>query len=236
MLSVMLLGLLLGMKHAMEADHLAAVATLASSSRTVGEVVRLGVAWAIGHTITLSAVALTVIFFESTLPDDLTYILELIVGLMLCLLGADVLRRVIRDRVHFHFHQHRDKIHLHAHSHAGEGEHAKSPHDHTHPKEMTIRAVLVGFVHGMAGSAALVVLMLTTVKSVWVGLGYLFLFGVGSIAGMAALSLAIAVPLSYSARNISWAYNLLQASVGGIALAMGVMLIYKNANVIGIIG
>lgn len=236
MLSVLLLGLLLGMKHAMEADHLAAVATLASRSRTVGEVVRLGLAWSIGHTITLFAVASLVLVFGIVAPQGLTRLLELAVGAMLVLLGGDVLRRMIRDRVHFHIHQHRDKAHLHAHSHAGEDGHAASPHDHAHGDGMTSRAVLVGLVHGLAGSAVLVVLTLAATDSPWTGLAYLVLFGVGSIAGMAVLSLAIAVPLSYSARHLSRSYDFLQVAVATVTMGIGWWLIYDNPIVVDLLG
>lgn len=229
MVSALLLGLLLGLKHALEADHVAVVATLASRSRTVGEVVRLGLAWAIGHTITLFAVASVVLLFDTVVPETMARMLELAVGVMLVLLGCDVLRRLVRDRVHFHFHEHRGKVHFHAHAHAGESDHAKSAHDHAHARRLTVRAVLIGLVHGLAGSAALIVLTITAIDSMWSGFGYLALFALGSMAGMAVLSLAIAVPLGYSARNLTRVYTCLQVGASVTTVVIGSSLIYVNA-------
>ena len=112
---------------------------------------------------------------------------------MLVVLGVDVLRRLARDRIHFHAHRHDlETEHVHAHSHRGEGRHAESSHRHEHAKQWPLRALAVGVMHGLAGSAALVVLSLQAVPSIALGLGYIVLFGVGSIFGMALLSLAIA--------------------------------------------
>jgi len=221
-------GFLIGMKHALEADHVAAVASLATGARSVRETVRLGVAWGIGHSITIFVVGAAVMALETAVPGRIAAMLEVAVGVMLVVLGADVLRRVIRERVHFHTHRHGASAHFHAHSHAGEGRHSDSRHAHSHG--LGGRALLVGIVHGLAGSAALVLLTLTTLPSWSAGLGYMALFGAGSILGMAVLSSALAVPLRLTARRMTWAYNGLAAVVGLFTMGLGAAIALKQVS------
>jgi len=228
--SIFLAGFLIGMKHALEADHVAAVASLATGARSARETLRLGFIWAIGHSVTIFAVGATVMALETAVPDRLAVTLELAVGVMLVVLGADVLRRIIRERVHFHNHRHGAETHFHAHSHAGEGRHSDSLHAHTHG--LGGRTLLVGIVHGLAGSAVLVLLTLTTLSS-WVsGLGYMALFGAGSILGMAVLSGALAVPLRLTARRMTWAYNGLATVVGLFTMGLGAAIALKQVLVL----
>ena len=147
---------------------------------------------------------------------------------MLIGLGAHVLWRLWRDRVHFHGHSHGGgTVHLHAHSHAGETmPHARAPHAHGHGFRW--RTLLVGLMHGMAGSAALLVLTVSQASSVAAGLGYVALFGIGSMFGMGALSAVIAVPLALSARWLTWANSGLQGAVGVITIAIGARTIVET--------
>jgi hypothetical protein len=148
---------------------------------------------------------------------------------MLIGLGAHVLWRLWRDRVHFHAHRHGDGTsHIHVHSHAGES----APHranSHRHAHGFRWRSLLVGLMHGMAGSAALLVLAVSQVANPVAGMAYVLLFGVGSMLGMGALSVVIAVPLAVSARWLTWANRTLQAAVGAITIAIGAMTIYSTA-------
>ena len=154
---------------------------------------------------------------------------------MLVGLGAHVLWRLWRDRVHFHAHDHADgTTHVHAHSHAGEAAalasavpHARAAHVHAHGFRW--RTLLVGLMHGMAGSAALLVLTVSQAPSPVIGLGYVALFGVGSMIGMGVLSSVIAVPLAASARWLTWANRALQVAVGLITIAIGIHAIIENA-------
>jgi hypothetical protein len=127
--------------------------------------------------------------------------------------------------VHFHKHGHGDgTIHIHAHSHAGETfAHARAAHTHAHGFRW--RTLLVGLMHGMAGSAALLVLAVSQASSPAAALGYIALFGIGSMVGMGALSTVIAVPLAVSARWLTWANSGLQGAVGVITVAIGAMTI-----------
>jgi sulfite exporter TauE/SafE len=226
--SLLLLGFVIGMRHAVEADHVAAVSSLATRAGSVSETIRQGAAWGVGHTVTLFLIGSFVILADSLVPTRVATTLEFLVGLMLVALGLDVIRRLVRERVHFHLHRHGDGItHFHAHSHAGETDHDPDRHIHHHPERLPLRALLVGLMHGMAGSAALILLTLQTVSSPWTGLLYIALFGLGSILGMAALSAVIAVPLRYSARSVTWLHGGLQAVVGVATIVIGARLVYE---------
>ena len=154
--------------------------------------------------------------------------LETAVGIMLVLLGADVLRRLLRERVHFHVHRHAAaQAHVHAHSHRGEGRHAVSAHAHAHPPaRWPLRALAVGVMHRLAGSAALVVLSLEAVPSVGLGLGYIAIFGVGSILGMALLSVVMAVPLKLSASYLNRVHRAMSAMVAGCSALLGGYMVW----------
>lgn len=226
MLSLLFLGFLIGMRHALEADHVAAVASLSTASRSMRQTVKQGAAWGLGHTITLFLFGSIVIFMNTVMPERLAFWLEFTVGLMLIGLGIDVIRRMLRDRVHFHTHRHADQgEHFHAHSHAGESNHTKSAHSHTHEPRFPLRALLVGLMHGMAGSAALILLTLETIDSAWLGLLYMALFGIGSMAGMAALSFVIAIPLRASAQRLTWFHNGLQVTIGLFTIGLGLSVV-----------
>src|SRR5258708_7337946 len=230
MFGILGLGFLLGMQHALEADHIAAVSSIAARRTHVSDIVKHGLTWGLGHTLTLFAFAGAAILLGSAIPEHLARPLETAVGIMLLGLGAHVLWRLWRDRVHFHSHGHGDgTVHIHAHSHAGETvAHARAAH--AHADGFRWRTLLVGLMHGMAGSAALLVLAISQASSAAVGLGYIVLFGIGSMVGMGALSAVIAVPLAVSARWLTWANSGLQASVGVITVAIGAMTIVATMS------
>ncbi len=229
MLSLLMLGFLIGMRHALEADHLAAVAAISSRETSIRATIRHGAVWGLGHTTTLFLFGSVVIWMDSAMPQSLARGLEMAVGAMLILLGLDVLRRLLRDRIHFHVHRHADgQRHFHAHSHAGERDHAVSAHEHEHGP-FPWRTLFIGFMHGMAGSAALILLTLNQLDSNWLGMLYMLLFGIGSIVGMAAVSGIIALPLAASACRLTWLHNGLQASIGLFTTGLGGWVLYQTA-------
>ena len=137
MITLLLLGFLIGMRHALEADHVAAVASLATRSRSIGETVRHGAVWGIGHTLTLFLFGSLVIWMDGVMPEQLARWLELAVGIMLIILGIDVLRRIIQEKIHFHAHRHDNgETHFHAHSHAGEKHHGENHQLHHYLKSL----------------------------------------------------------------------------------------------------
>lgn len=222
MLSLMMFGFLIGMKHALEGDHIAAVATLTADGGSFRHALKQGAAWGLGHTLTLFAFGALVIVLDASLPERFAHWLEFTVGAMLVLLGLDLLRRVVRDRIHFHVHGHGGgEIHLHAHSHRGEAGHSR--HRHRHASGVPLRALFVGLMHGMAGSAALLLLTASTIQSPWLGMVYIAVFGLGSMAGMAAFTVVIAVPLRASAKGLTWMRNGFQAVIGVATIVLGAL-------------
>lgn len=227
MLSLLFIGFLIGMRHALEADHVAAVASLATSTSSFKSAVRQGAVWGVGHTITLFLFGSIVILTDSIIPENMAQGLEFAVGVMLLVLGIDVIRKMMREKIHFHTHQHEDsRQHFHAHKHKNETVHNPKKHQHKHQTSFPGRALFIGLMHGMAGSAALIVLTLQNVSSPLTGMLYMLLFGIGSIIGMAALSAVIAVPLRYSAKGLTWMNNSLQGLIGVATITLGSTLIY----------
>ncbi len=222
------IGFLLGMRHALEADHVAALTSLSTRPTSWVQALRIGAVWGLGHTLTLFIVGTIVLLADTVVPERIAWGLELAVGVMLVGLGADVLRRLLRDRVHFHVHAHDDgTTHFHAHSHAEENGHC---HEHGHG--FPGRALVVGLMHGIAGSAALVLLAIAKAPSVAMGILYIGVFGAGSILGMALLSVAISMPLRYSARLITSKsfHNGLQGIIGVAAVLIGLSFIFELAR------
>jgi hypothetical protein len=215
------LGFLLGMQHALEADHIAAVSSIAARRTHFGDIVKHGLTWGLGHTLTLFAFSGFAVLLGQAIPENVSQPIDTAVGLMLVGLGGHVLWRLWRDRVHFHAHAHGGgTMHFHAHSHAGDARsHARASHEHLHGFRW--RTLFVGLMHGMAGSAALLVLAASQAPSAAAGLGYVALFGIGSMVGMGALSAVIAVPLAASARWLTWANSGLQGAVGVITILIG---------------
>ena len=227
---VFFMGLLLGLRHALDADHIAAVAALATRVRSVRETVRVGLAWGVGHGLALFAAAGVVIAVDFEDSGRLAVAFEFLVGAMLVLLGLDVVRRVIRDRIHAHAHRHAGRnVHVHVHSHAGAGGHDAADHAHGHATGLPRRAALIGLMHGLAGSAALLLISVGAMETAAYALAYVALFGLGSILGMAALSLTIALPLRLSAGLITWGYNGVHAAVGVVTMLLGGALLAETA-------
>ncbi|MDH3532806.1 MAG: high frequency lysogenization protein HflD, partial [Gammaproteobacteria bacterium] len=187
--TLLLLGGLIGMQHALEADHLAAVAALSDKRSSRRALVLRGSVWGLGHTITLLTICGALLLLEETISPRAEAMLEFAVGAMIMFLGGSVLYKVWRRRPHFHIHQHRDgeqHLHVHTHDHAVEP-HQQDAHEHWHHNLGLGRALIVGMMHGAAGSAGLLILA-AAANSIPEAAGYVVAFGTGSIIGMAALS------------------------------------------------
>ncbi len=224
-LTVPIFGFLLGLKHTLDADHIVAVTTIVSRSSSFRRSVLVGLSWGIGHSLTLFAVGFAVLVFKLTIPDRLALSMEFVVGVVLVLLGVPLIRQLVTGRAHVHLHQHGDKQHLHSHSHD------ETPgHDHRHIR----RPLLVGMVHGLAGSGALTVLVLSTMSSVAQGLFFLLLFGVGSILGMLVFSGLISLPFKLTAGR-SFRLNLWVRGVAGvISIVFGIFMMWQTGFVGGL--
>lgn len=223
--SAVLLGFVLGMQHATDPDHLVAVATIVTGERRLRRGALIGILWGLGHTVTLALAGVAIITLDLTIPAGVGTGLELLVALMLIVLGVVRLGEMARgleavERDHLvaeHEHGRAEAFHSHPHRHSLRAH----QHLHLHPSRRLVaalgrgrwgeRTVLVGAVHGLAGSAAVALLVLATVRSSWGAFLYLAVFGFGTMAGMTAFTLTLACP----------AYRILRYARAGRALTIG---------------
>jgi hypothetical protein len=209
----LLLGIAMGARHALDPDHLAAVSVLSADAPGPRRGAVLGAMWGIGHAIALLATALVLAMLAADLPPALCDAFELVVAVMLVVLGGRAMQRALRDgdRGPSTFHAHRGIAHVHP----GIGAHL-----HVAKRTLAIRPLLVGVVHGLAGSGALTALVLARLPSTPLRIAYIALFGVGSVVGMTALSGLAGWPLARLARRPS-AARLLFGTVGAATAVMG---------------
>ena len=256
LLAVLALGFFLGMRHATDPDHVIAVTTIVARHRTARGAALIGAVWGVGHTLTILVVGGGIILFSWVIPGRLGLSMELAVGVMLIVLGIanlrDVLRLVRRSaatapeaasgHLHSHPHSHGDYVHSHAHGH--------EPESHPHQPEQTpvgwldrhfgglglyqlVRPLVVGVVHGLAGSAAVALMVLATISNPKWAVLYLLIFGVGTIVGMTLITVAIALPFALSPRQSRFAGRLRLAS-GLVSVAFGLLLTYQIGIVHGL--
>jgi high-affinity nickel permease len=218
------LGLLLGLRHALDADHVAAVSTLVSQHRSVARSCLLGAFWGAGHTMALLAVGVAVVAFKFTIPPEVERGLETGVALVLILLGGHVLLKSLAVwTLHRHAHAHDGQSHSHLHLHVG----AEDCSGHVHLLRVGGRPFLVGLLHGMAGSAALMLLVLASIPSRIGGLLYIVVFGLGSTAGMLVISGLIGVPFALTANRSRGVHGIIQTLAGGASLILGLALAWN---------
>ncbi len=232
MLTILATGFVIGGSHAFEADHVAAVSTLVAGKTDRRQIIRHGMLWGMGHTLTLLVVGGFLLVTQTALSPLTSGGIEGAVGLMLVGLGAHLIWRLRRDRVHLHSHRHGDgAVHLHLHSHAGEtGPHDADSHRHSHPDRSALRTLLVGTMHGLAGSAAIVLTLAASAGSPLAGLSYIAIFGLGSIAGMAGVSAVLSVPLYFSARFLTRLNRTLQLGIAIFSIGLGVSIMLASAR------
>jgi ABC-type nickel/cobalt efflux system permease component RcnA len=253
LLSIIVLGFFLGMRHATDPDHVIAVTTIVSRQRSIRHAALIGALWGFGHTITILAVGSAIILFGIVIPPRLGLTMELSVGLMLILLGILNLSGIMRwitETVtplqfgrHTHPHGHGDYIHCHPHGHG--------PEKHGHAEDATpvgwmdrvfrklglyqvVRPLVVGVVHGLAGSAAVALLVLTTIRVPSWAILYLLVFGIGTVAGMMLITAAIAVPFTYSNSRFVRLNRVLGLVSGLVSLAFGLFIVYQMGFINGL--
>ena len=232
MSGILFLGFLIGMTHALEADHLAAVGALAAGRENSQKGLALrGAVWGLGHTLTLFAISIGALLWGFKPTDQVSAALEFAVGVTLVLLAINVLWRLRRKRVHFHVHSHAGgKQHLHAHSHQHANDrHARDPHRHSHPEGFPLRALGIGFLHGAAGSAGLLALVVAATQDTLLAIAYVALFGFGSVVGMALLSAVIAWPLGQVEAQAKRVHRGLSYGAAALALYLGVSAMAETA-------
>jgi cytochrome c biogenesis protein CcdA len=233
MFEILLAGLVLGFHHALDADHVAALANLMARERSARRIVRHGASWGVGHAMTLATVVALVIVVGGAIPERWSLGLEAAAGLMLIALGAHLLFRLWRDGVHLHVHRHAGQgAHFHFHAHRGNHAqlrgrgHALGPHDHAHGSPGALRSLLVGMVHGLAGSAALLIVAIAAMREVWGAIVYAAVFSLGTILGMIVFSALLSVPMTISFSRFPQWHRRGQALVALASLAIGAQMAF----------
>ncbi|MGD9561955.1 MAG: urease accessory protein UreH [Pyrinomonadaceae bacterium] len=245
--AVLFYGFVLGLKHATEADHLAAVTTIVTERANLWTSALVGGLWGVGHTISLLAAGILVLVLNYEISERTERILEFGVGLMLVFLGLNVIRKLLSGgHLHFHPHEHGTHAHSHPHLHEHDDDHAHShdhgdahAHDETpthHGMRLSPRALLIGMIHGLAGSAALMLLIIPTIDSRAVGLLYIVIFGIGSIGGMMLMSLLVGLPFRFTDLKFHRFNHILQAVAGLISISLGLWIVYEKGFAEGLIG
>lgn len=225
-LSTLGLGFALGVTHALDADHLVAVATIVSERPSTRRAAAVGAMWGIGHGAALSLVGIAMLVFRWAMPAWLAGWFELAVAAMLVGLGAQAMRRGLRPAAHVHVHTHDGTVHAHRHVHlhshgAVHGEHDGALHALAHAGR---RPFVVGVAHGLAGSAALTLLVVGTIASPMAGAAYLAVFGLGAVAGMTLLSALLSLPMVLAGASAGRLHRRLEVAIGAGGMAFGVAL------------
>ncbi len=255
--SIVALGFFLGMRHATDPDHVVAVTTIVSRQRSVLHAALIGVLWGLGHTITILAVGSAIILFGLVIPPRVGLSMEFSVGLMLVLLGVLNLSGILRwitetftpahsqDHEHSHAHLHGEGSYFHSHPHSHTAS-QRTPLDDPAPTSwmdrafgrlgiyQTVRPLVVGIVHGLAGSAAVALLVLTTIRVPSWAILYLLVFGIGTVAGMMLITAAIAVPFQFSGTRFVRLNRGLGLASGFASLAFGLFIVYQMGFVNGL--
>jgi hypothetical protein len=254
--AIVAIGFFLGMRHATDPDHVIAVSTIVSRERTIAKAGLIGMLWGVGHTVTIVAVGAAMILFGVAIPARLGLTMEFSVGLMLILLGVLNLSGAMKwvtEKLapahpphvgeHVHVHGHGSHVHLHRHTHAlGEKHHGATllpPHWLRASFSrlglyQSLRPLVIGIVHGLAGSAAVALLVLGTIREPRWAVFYLLVFGVGTIMGMMLITAAIALPYSLANHKIVWLHRSLVTGSGLLSLAFGLFVSYHIGFVEGL--
>jgi len=231
-ISVLGLGFVLGLKHALDADHLVAVTTIVSEKRGLLSSAIVGAVWGLGHTAALLAVGIIVILLQAQIPVRVALTLEFGVAIMLVILGVNLLIKLLRSKdLHMHAHQHGGHFHAHPHLH----EHVEGEEQHTHHgAPIGGKPFFIGLVHGMAGSAALMLLVLTTIPSPIIGLLYIAIFGIGSVGGMLLMSAAISIPFALTATRFTRLNIAVRTVAAVFSVGFGISMMYEIGFVDGL--
>ena len=233
-LAVLGIGLVFGLRHATEVDHVVAVSTIVSQHKNVLRSAAVGAMWGAGHTAALLVIGALVLSLRVAIPERVSSWLEFGVALMIIGLGISALWRALRrsSEVHVHQHSHDGLSHKHVHFHEKQTRHEPSSHSaHSHDvSRIGWKPLLIGTMHGVAGSGALTLLVLTQINSPWVGMLYLGIFGVGSIVGMLLMSGLIGLPFALTSRNLTHVHHRLQTVAAILSICFGLWYAYQTSS------
>jgi len=223
-LTILGFGFVLGLRHALDADHIAAVSTVLATTPSWRASGLIGFSWGLGHTLVLLCVGAVALALQVSIPESVANAAEFAVGLMLITLGGTLAFRVFRERWHSHNHDHEGHRHEHLHSHA-----MTSGHVHAHWWSDSVKPLCIGMAHGLAGSAALLLVVVTASRTLLEGLAYIALFGVGSIIGMMLIGLVLSLPVIWSLSLGRQAILVVQGIAGLGSVGLGVSMLVRIA-------
>lgn len=227
LLSVSGVGFLLGLRHALDPDHVVAVTAIASERAGLRRASLIGACWGLGHALALTLAAGAILALKLSVPVGVATALEATVALMLVGIGAVAIKAALRYRLHAHAHDHDGRAHVHFHAHPSGEAHAE--HRHRHALGGGLKPFLVGCVHGLAGSAGLALLALGTAPSLGAGLAYVAMLGMGSLVGMLLLSGLMSLPLAYLQSRYAVLHGRAQLAAGAVSVAFGCWLLGRHA-------
>ena len=236
LLAALVLGILLGSKHSLDPDHVVAVSTIVSEYKNPLRSFWVGISWGLGHTTTLLIIGIAIIALRLTIPERMALLFEFSVGVMLVCLGIQVIYSFRKKKVHQHVHGHEEEAHHHFHSHLKSPEHVPEHHN-THgigKPFLRRKSYVIGLVHGVAGSAALTLLVLASIESPIAGLAYILLFGLGSVLSMGIMTVVIGLPFVISAGRLPHLNRTIQFAVGSLSILFGGFLMYQIGFVDGL--
>jgi ABC-type nickel/cobalt efflux system permease component RcnA len=231
LITALAVGFVLGLRHALDPDHIVAVSTIVSECKSLRRSSLVGTFWGLGHTFSLLVVGLLVIALKLNLTERVAAWMEFAVAVMLVALGMKAVATALRGwKLHAHKHEHGGPPHLHLHVHKpGEAE----DHRHRHILGLGTRPFLVGMVHGLAGSAALMILVVATIPSAVAGLIYIAVFGVGSVGGMLLMSSVISLPFLLTGGRLGVVGRVLQMLIGMFSVGFGIYLMSQYGQLFG---
>lgn len=217
-------GFLLGLRHALDSDHLAAVSTVIAERPSVLASGAVGLWWGSGHTLVLLVVGSIVLTWGLRIPVEYEAVAEVGVALLLIVLGGMLARKLYRERWHMHGHHHGEELHVHLHRHQ-----RQKNHHHRHWMADSIRPFCIGMAHGLAGSAAVLLMILATTRDVISGLLSILIFGVGSILGMMIIGMIMSGPFIYSRGSNRRLFVGMQGLASFASVSMGIWMLVKMA-------
>jgi hypothetical protein len=224
--SILALGFILGLKHATDADHLIAVSTIVSERKGFWSSSIVGILWGVGHSVSLLVIGMAVVAFNLRIPENIAVWMELAVAAMLVVLGGNGSEaRGVRRFTYTNTHN--DKRHVHLHIHAPGKETA-----HDHVPAVGKKPFFVGMIHGIAGSAALMLVVLATISSRPLALLYIALFGAGSVGGMFVMSAVIGLPFAFTARHGRLS-TMIRISAGALSVCFGLFYAWEIVSIAG---
>ena len=224
-ISMLTFGFVLGLKHAIEADHIAAVSTIASEHASIVRSTFVGAFWGVGHTISLLVAGAAIVFLHIEISSGVGLALEFGVGIMLIVLGVNALRKIVKGgHLHMHAHRHGGRLHAHPHIHENLQRDGLSNH---HALKLHRRPIIVGMIHGLAGSGALMLLVLSTIRQPLIALVYVLMFGLGSTGGMMLMSALVGLPTILTSRRFATANLILRTMAAGFSVVLGFVITYE---------